>query len=443
MKRWVVFLLVLLALIVLVSPGVVGRLAEQSLKDSVSWAERGSDEFLVTEEAFDRGWFTTEGRHRLEFRNGDLRSGILNLSGGNAGDDTPAIVVDTRIDHGLVPVSSMSRKAWSLMPGLASTVSTMQLDPGDGKLVPIPGTLYSQVRLTGATVLRYLLEAGSVDGEDRAIEWAGADISMSTDSSRQTLQYDGTIDPMHLQTGDQSFHLGRTTLEGDSRYTGYGFMVGRVALRMASMSMTRHDGGAVTAGNLALDARSDIVDERVNATTTMNVADLSLAGFGDVDVALDVAATGLDARSLHAILTELQQAERTPDKDAALAALYLPIEEDLQAFLSSGAELRINKFDVSLPLGEVAARLRLALPETNAASAFSWPTLILALTASADLRVPVALMELAQVANPQSGALVAMGILKKDGDSYIVNAEYGKGLLTVNGAPLPIPLPGR
>jgi hypothetical protein len=34
-----------------------------------------------------------------------------------------------------------------------------------------------------------------------------------------------------------------------------------------------------------------------------------------------------------------------------------------------------------------------------------------------------------------------MGILKKDGDFYVVNAEYRKGLLTVNGAPMPIPLP--
>jgi hypothetical protein len=67
---------------------------------------------------------------------------------------------------------------------------------------------------------------------------------------------------------------------------------------------------------------------------------------------------------------------------------------------------------------------------------------ILALTASADVRLPVAVMDLAQAASPESGALIAMGILKKDGDSYIVNAEYRKGLLTVNGAPMPIPLPG-
>jgi hypothetical protein len=44
--------------------------------------------------------------------------------------------------------------------------------------------------------------------------------------------------------------------------------------------------------------------------------------------------------------------------------------------------------------------------------------------------------------NPQAAALVAMGILLKDGDDYVMNAEYAQGLLSVNGAPMPIPMPG-
>jgi uncharacterized protein YdgA (DUF945 family) len=124
-----------------------------------------------------------------------------------------------------------------------------------------------------------------------------------------------------------------------------------------------------------------------------------------------------------------------------LAAVYPRIEDDVQTFLSSGAEVRFDRLDISLPQGEVTTKLSLKLPETDATGEFSWASVILALTASADVRVPVALMEMAQAANPQSGALVAMGILKKDGDFYVVNAEYRKGLLTVNGAPMPIPLP--
>ena len=49
---------------------------------------------------------------------------------------------------------------------------------------------------------------------------------------------------------------------------------------------------------------------------------------------------------------------------------------------------------------------------------------------------------MAEMMRPDIGMLVAMGILKKDEDYYEMRAEYAKGLVTVNGAPMPIPLPG-
>jgi hypothetical protein len=42
--------------------------------------------------------------------------------------------------------------------------------------------------------------------------------------------------------------------------------------------------------------------------------------------------------------------------------------------------------------------------------------------------------------DPQAGALVGMGYLKKEGDVYVMDAQMKKGLLTVNGAPIPIPM---
>jgi uncharacterized protein YdgA (DUF945 family) len=443
MKRWVVVLLILLAVVVLVSPGIVGHLAEQNLKNSIRWAESESGDFLVTEEAFDRRWFTAEGRHRIELKHGDLRSRIVDLTDGDAGDEIPALIVDTRIDHGLVPITSMSRDSGSLMPGLASTVSTLYLDPGDGKLIAVPGTLYSQVRLTGAMVSRYLLESGDIDDEEFQAEWKGADVSMTTNASRRSLRYDGTIRPLSVQTPDASLRLGLSTFDGNSRYADYGLAVGAIAFRIAWMSIRGADGEEFSTGNVTVDASNDLVDDRVNGSTRMTIADVSMPGVTNVDVAMDISIDGLDARSLKAITTELERAQSAVEPDAAFAALYPRIESDLQTLLSAGAELRIDRFDVTLPQGEVRTKLALTLPETDAASGFSWAVLLLALTASADLRMPVALMDLAQTLSPESTALVAMGILKKDGESYIVDARYEKGLLTVNGAPMPIPLPGR
>ena len=49
---------------------------------------------------------------------------------------------------------------------------------------------------------------------------------------------------------------------------------------------------------------------------------------------------------------------------------------------------------------------------------------------------------MAETMSPDVRMLVAMGILKKDEDYYEMRAEYAKGLITVNGAPMPIPLLG-
>ena len=47
-----------------------------------------------------------------------------------------------------------------------------------------------------------------------------------------------------------------------------------------------------------------------------------------------------------------------------------------------------------------------------------------------------------QGAREQAGAAVTMGFLKQNGDVYEMEAAYKKGLLTINGAPMPIPLLG-
>jgi len=69
-NRWFLALLLTLAVIVLVSPGIVGRLAEKSVEENLDFVASENDEIVVTTESFDRGWFTSEGRHRIELRDG-------------------------------------------------------------------------------------------------------------------------------------------------------------------------------------------------------------------------------------------------------------------------------------------------------------------------------------------------------------------------------------
>ncbi len=116
--------------------------------------------------------------------------------------------------------------------------------------------------------------------------------------------------------------------------------------------------------------------------------------------------------------------------------LFAATERDLKRLLAAGLAIRFEQFDVSLPMGTVKAKFDASVAESDATS-FEWTSLLLGTEASADFSVPETLIEMAVQMNP--GVAIGMGFLQKNGDVYDLKAEYKKGLLTINGAPMPIP----
>jgi hypothetical protein len=163
---------------------------------------------------------------------------------------------------------------------------------------------------------------------------------------------------------------------------------------------------------------------------------------GDMTFVLDLALNRLDAASMQVIAAAFKEAQSSADPDAALAGLFPQIEGELQKVVNAGADFRIDQLDLTLPQGKVTTKILVDIPEGDSSADFAWSSVLLAMTASADIRMPTALFEFVRAVNPQADALVAMGILLKDGDEYVMNAEYAQGLLSVNGAPMPIPMPG-
>ncbi len=79
-KKGVIALIIILALVVLISPGIVGRMAESSMDDQIQWASDGAPELVITTESFDRGWFSSEGVHRIELGETGPGAGIRGRS---------------------------------------------------------------------------------------------------------------------------------------------------------------------------------------------------------------------------------------------------------------------------------------------------------------------------------------------------------------------------
>lgn len=434
-------MLVVLAVVVLVSPGIVGRMAERNLEENLKWAESESGGIEFQTESFDRGWFTSEGRHRVVLGGASFGAAMRSIQNDTGHEDPPSLIIDTRLDHGLVPVASLGRESGSLMPGLASTVSTFQIDPGNGELVPLPGALYSNVSLSGASDSRYLLETGNFQDDDVLIEWQGADIAVNTDWSTGAIVVDGQIEPFTISDDSDTVNFGAISIVADQVKSGFGFNVGTAEFSMDSF-VVESAGAPATVGKISFAASAEVDDARLNVGSRMTVDKIVVPGMGDVNFVLDLAMNRLDAASMQVIAAALREAQGAIDPEAALGEMFPRIEGDLQKLVSSGAEFRIDQLDVTLPQGEVTTKILVDIPEGDPSADFAWSSVLLAMTASADVRMPTPLFELIRAVNPQADALVAMGILLQEDGNYVLNAEYAQGLLSVNGAPMPIPMPG-
>ncbi|MDH3266842.1 MAG: YdgA family protein, partial [Gammaproteobacteria bacterium] len=237
MRKSVVALLLALAIVVLVSPAIVGRLAEQSMHENLDWAARESQELVVTSQGFDRGWFSSEGQHRLEIQSGELQDMLLALAGSDKPQDIPALIIDTHLDHGLIPVASMSREEGTLMPGLGSAVSTLRVELANGETLQLPGTVYSNVSLTGSLQSKLILEEGAHEFEAADAAWGDTAISVVTHAGPGAISFAGQTDKLILTADDDSVTFDGIAFDGKLRKSRFGFSVGDANFAMQSMTV--------------------------------------------------------------------------------------------------------------------------------------------------------------------------------------------------------------
>lgn len=433
MKKSIVAGLVILALIVLISPGLVGKLAERSVDEQLRWAAEENEEVVVTAEAFARGWFSSEGRHRVSIGELARKTGLDDLGIVGGSGESPTLVIDTRLDHGLIPVSSLAREDGSLMPGLGRAISTLAIDYGDGELVELPGKVFTRVDLGGGLHSNYALEPGSAG----AVSWGSTGIEVEANAARRSFAVDGRVDSVAIVDGDETFNVGDLDIVLDLRKVDQGFNVGDVNVALETLTIMPADGDEIYVGPLEFTSTSALSGTVVNSMTRI---DLSLKGaepIGDIGWQAIIDIGGVDAEAYGALKRRL---DALPESTAPQAALSLASEE-FEALFAAGIDVGIGQLDITLPQGTVRSAWNFTLPET-ARNSFTWASALLDLEGEGDVAIPVAVFEYAATLNPDLGAVLGMGFLRKSGDEYVMEAEYRKGLLTVNGAPMPVPLPG-
>ncbi len=432
MKKSVVAILVILALVMLISPGIVGKLAEKSVDEQLRWAADEDRDVVVTSESFDRGWFSSAGRHRIELGKTSVGAQFLEQLGPGRDSPAPALIIDTELDHGLIPVTSLTREQGSLAPGLGRARSKVSIESADGEILELPGIVHSHVGLDGGLTSHYRVAADSA----RGVSWGDVSIEVAADALDGRFVVDGGLESLSFVNPDfETVSLDGIGFSSDMKMTDFGYAVGDLAFSVAAMQWPS-DGGAVNVGPVAFDGRSSLDGERLDIAADMDFAIAGPAPVGDVSWSFDFVVNGWDAATAGRLQRAVRSAQGAADPDA----LFAVARRDLEHLFAKGFEARFDQLDVTLPQGTLVSTIAVDIAPTDPSS-FVWTGLLLSLDARADVRLPAALLEFATAMHPQLNAAVAGGFLKRSGDNYEMAARYRKGLLTVNGAPFPLPLP--
>lgn len=433
MKKSVVAVLIILALVVIVSPGILGRLAEKSVDENLNWAAAEQGDVVVSSDNFDRGWFSSEGQHRIEVKGGRLGDTLMEFS--PAGKPLPVLIINTRLDHGLIPFTSLARENGSLAPGLGRAISTLNVEFADGKTVALPGKIYSNVALGGVLESSYQVEAGSYSDGPNTASWETSRIDVTTNPVSGDVSFVADIKNVAVSNSGNSFNIGALAFSGSQAPTSYGFSVGDMTMELDGMSISRNGADAGGIKFIGFDGSTKLDGDKVGGRTTFKMESQTIPQFGDVTVAGDVSVIGANAAAVGDLTKAMNALGPKPDPMQTFPA----VEGDLKRLLASGLEIRFDQLDMVLPMGTVEMTMNVKFAEGDAGT-FEWTSLLLSTEGSASLSMPEALLDMALATNPQAGAAVDMGILVKNGDVYEMDAELRKGLLTINGAPIPIPL---
>lgn len=436
MKRWLITALVALAILVLLAPGLIGLLAERSIDRQLELNNQYNPAQAVRELTFERGWFTSAGRHRVPITDADLAQ-LLALVTPGAGlpDGTTALLIETRLEHGLLPIgSSAPADTTLLVPALASGISTLALELPDGSERAIPGVLYSRVGLTGNVLLRYRLPAGDESRGPTQATWQAADLAFGSSSDGTEFSVTADLSRWRVSHLAQGIEVGAASLAVDGRQTRFGIAVGdaRLALDDAAASF-----GAETTRlkKLRVNTGATLDHDQLNGQLDLELLGLDTAE-GPYDIAVTIGTSGLQAALLAPLLRALQQDLLQVGVPAA--GLYPDLDMDLRQLLSSGATLNIEQLLVHTPHGAGSLRLHAALPEQDDTA--TWPGLLLALEATVDVSIDRSRVQAPSPLTPSLQPLIAGGFLVLEGDVYRLRAEYANGRATVNGAPLVIPV---
>jgi hypothetical protein len=300
----------------------------------------------------------------------------------------------------------------------------------------LPITFYTTVGLSGALRSQLIVEASGFDSADNRFDWGGSEFVITSNPGDESFGVVGAFSSLAIKSATETAIVGEIEVDLALAATPYGYMVGAVHVALDSIAVISAE-QTMTIGPISFDSDSSLDGDRISGDIDLNVenAPMLLGGTGAVQVVARL--EDADAAKLGATMRSLEALQYVADNEIGLAQL----EGDFLTLLADGMELHIDQLDILSPFGQFTSRAYVTA-EPSDGNDYTWDTAATLLKGSANLSLPKALVDMATQANPELHGVIGLGYLRKRDDFYLTEASFADSVLTINGAPTQLPLPG-
>ncbi len=460
MKKYLLFFLIVLG-VLLVVPGIVGFKVQEQYQGMLDRTVQTG--FEILEQEYHRGWFASEARAELRI--------LIQASVDSTEPLEMVLTLENRIDHG--PLTSQ---------GLAlAEIETDLLLDGE-KLFPedYPAVIATRISLDGSGTT--VIEMPAIDlmesDERPAIRFGGLSGVVNFDTAMENISVGMDMPGLEvIEDGLQLVKAGEVSMESRSWLGESGLTLGSGNLKLHDLSIyDAASGEQFSLQGLGLEVDSSEQEGQVAGFATYSLDSLEI---GDKEYGPGILKVEL-VRLSAPVLLELQrsiedmQGQQMTEAQRGMAIMGV-LMGSASAFLENDPGMSVDPLRFSTPDGELNARFSLNANGLKWEHVGNPQIMITKLDASLSFRIPEKLLrsllesqartrlvkeieglteELGEqplVEQEQLDSMVdaeveaqmeqwlGQGLMERDQEDVVTEAQLADGLLTVNGQPVPLP----
>ena len=447
MKRALVIVGLVAVLALSVGPLITGILAENRLTAIMQLPARDYSAIEVTIESYERGWFESHVRVRMEIKDKRVLQWARLDTDNPDLDQYPSIIIETSVAHGPIAFNT----GWQ--PVLAVADSTLEAVLHDADRFKVPGRARTIIGLTGSGSIHYSAEPIEqiTRPSDATIDWEGADITTYFDAQHRSIQTNGVFGAFTLTLPAWAVVPSITTKVGPvkidvvgERSEHRGIFSGSIRIDVAAFEQTV---GFAASGfhDARYEVDMDIREDKLYADVKLSIQTLIGTEFSEPAFDMRFGIDKLDAAATSKLLssTRLMNQELATGGDAA--AYTADVMSEIETILAGGPSLHVDEFNLYTPAGNLTLVLNITVPPVEPGQELTLNRQLLSrIDGNATIRVPKAVVDTGQVFGPALvpgvDLLVQAGIMRLDKDVYAMDGLYQNGVLTVNGVAIPVPI---